>query len=265
MGQLERALKVVRHLQVSGSASFGDLVQVLAPASRTTVSKLLAELEILGEIEHYGRDYRSVPAVLSGGANIYELPIGLRTKTHPILVRLAHEAGHSCALFARVGVTTMKIMDQSNLDGAHWSFSPAGYEWPLLPFHGFAKMFLAHASAELAQACYGRWQRLLHSELMSPNWNAFQRQLKMIRKQGYALEYQEERSTILRLVVPVPLSGESQLRFAVGFVARHIYLLEIEDWLHVLRQTAEELTTVLDNRVPAFHLESDLRSKEPNH
>src|SRR5687767_10783979 len=146
---IERSFRVVHHLKAVGEARFTDFAELLAPISRTTLSHLLGSLEEIGEVERCGRLYRLAPtaAAISGNERtIYSLPPALRNVTHPIIERMALDMMHSCALFARVGASTMKIMDAHNLPDPHWPFTPIGYEWPLVPFHGFAQVFLAHGS-----------------------------------------------------------------------------------------------------------------------
>ncbi len=260
MGQLDRALTVMRHLREQGAARFEELVRLLSPVSRTTVSSLLGELERRGEIEHRGRFYTLTQGnLLAAGTNIYELPAALKAQTHPVLEEVSRRTGHASALFARVGVMTMKIMDEFRPEGSDWQFSPAGVEWPLVPFHGFAKVFLAHAREDLARACHWRWRKHLRPDLCEQDWPDFQRQLKTIRRHGYALEYQEEMSAILRLAVPVFLSGPEPVYFAVGLVARFIYLLDMESWLGVLDEAAQKLQQTLEGRVPAFRFDLQKR------
>ena len=241
-----RALSIVRFLQRERRARFGELLEELAPISRATLAALLAELVDQGEIEHVGREYRPSRGVFSPGEiHFYELSSRVREQSQMILERAARDSDHACALFARVGPMTMKIVDEFNLPDGDWRFSPVGYEWPLVPFHGFAKVFLAHADTATVQSCYGRWKRQLRPELVPGSWEDFAKQLVRIRSKGYALEYQEESAEILRLVVPVWDRPGQSLRFAVGFVARNIYLLEVEECLQILLPAAEELAAVL--------------------
>ena len=243
MSQLSRAFTIIEHLQQSGSSSFGELHQVLMPISQTTLSKLLAELVELRKVEHVGRTYRLVwkDSALDQRHD-YKLPASMRQRSQEILKETAEQTGHACALFARVGITTMKIVDQYNLEKPHWSFSPIGYEWPLVPFHGFAKVFLAYGPKNIAASCYDRWSRHLKHELIPESQSTFDKQLSEIRNKGYALEYQEELSSILRLVVPVHNAACDDVPFAIGLVARYIYLLEVDDCLSVLREKASRLS-----------------------
>jgi DNA-binding IclR family transcriptional regulator len=246
VSQLERAFKVLEHLHRTGGSSFGELLFLLEPISPTTLSKLLQELIRLGKVRRDARQYHiSQQQVSRGDLRAYQLPDAVRQRSQAVLEETAKKSGHACALFARVGGTTMKIVDQYNLEKPHWSFSPIGYEWPLVPFHGFAKVFLAHMDLEHARTCYRMWERFLKPELLAANWERFAQQLAMIRQRGYALEYQEELSTILRLVVPVSLAGSNDIRFAVGLVARSVYLLEVDACLQILQQCAVKLSSEL--------------------
>lgn len=249
MSQLSRAFTIIEHLQHSGSSSFGELHQALMPISQTTLSKLLAELVDLGEVEHVGRDYRAARKDSAGNElHGYELPSSMRQRSQEILKETAEQTGHACALFARVGAMTMKIVDQYNLEKPHWRFAPVGYEWPLVPFHGFAKVFLAYSPEDIAVSCYDRWSRHLKPNLIPESQAAFTKQLSDIRKKGYALEYQEELSSILRLVVPVHDAARNNVSFAIGLVARYIYLLEVDDCLNVLLEKAARLSVEFDQR-----------------
>jgi DNA-binding IclR family transcriptional regulator len=261
---IRRSFQVVHHLKTHGEARFTDLVQLLSPISRTALSHLLESLIEIGEIEHAGRRYR---LAVTGGAlagndrSIYSLPPALRAQTHAIIERAAMESMHSCALFARVGMSTMKIMDAHNLPDPHWPFTPVGYEWPLVPFHGFARLFLAYSSDTVARDCYLRWHPYLQPSLRPPTYKAFRAELEKIRRQGYAVEYKAELSTILRIVVPVRLAEDTELRFALGMVANFVYLLEAKRCLAALRSAAQELAGVLQGKVPLFRFEEKMPSE----
>nr|WP_246459611.1 IclR family transcriptional regulator C-terminal domain-containing protein [Puniceicoccus vermicola] len=243
---MDRALAVIRFLQRERRASFGELYEELAPISRTTLSALLSSLKRLEEVEHVGREYMPARGVLGAGdIQFYELPRKVRARTQSVLTRVARESSHACAIFARVGTMTMRIVDQCNLPDGDWRFSPVGYEWPLVPFHGFAKVFLADSDPELARSCYGRWNRHLRPELIPGSWEDFAKQLGRIRKKGYALEYQEESREILRLAAPIHESSRREVRFVVGIVARNVYLLEADECLRILLPAAKELSSVL--------------------
>ncbi len=246
MGQLERALKVVRFLNYRGVASFGELLEALAPVSRGTLAALLKEMVALGELTHQGRSYGLAEGVLSPpGIRFRSLPETLRAQTQVILKNTAQETGHACALFSRVGRMTMSIADQHNLGGAHWNFSHIGSEWPLVPFHGFAKVFLAYAEEAIVKNCYARWSHNLKPELVPATWEAFCGQLSSVRRKGYALEYQEESKAILRLAVPVRLPGREDVPYVLGLVARSVYLLEMDKCLPPLLVAADALTRTL--------------------
>ncbi len=255
---IERSFIVVHYLKMHGEARFTDLVRHLTPISRSALSHLLSSLVEIGELERHGRFYRLAPAAaaLSGAdRSIYALPPALLARTRPIIEKSALELMHSCALFARVGTSTMKIMDEHNLEGAHWPFTPTGYEWPLVPFHAFARLFLAHASEAVARDCYVRWHPYLQPHLRTENYRQFRAELDKIRKQGYAVDYKDEVSTIMRVVVPVHLPDDKELRFAVGLVANFVYLLQVKSCLRVLRGTAQEIATVLKGHVPNFRFD----------
>lgn len=255
---VRRSFQLINHLKANGEARFTDLVRLLHPISRTALSHLLGTLVEIGELERNGRLYRLAPgaAAISGNERtIYALPPSLQTQTHAVIERTALEVMHSCALFARVGTSTMKIMDEHNLAQPHWPFTPVGYEWPLVPFHGFSRVFLAHAPEAVARDCYVRWFPYLRPNVRTATFKQFRAELDRIRRQGYAIEYKNELATIMRVVVPVEIPGETSLRFAVGLVANYVYLLQVKSCLSVLRAAAAELSGVLAGRVPSFSSE----------
>lgn len=255
---IQRSFTVIHYLKTHGEARFTDLVRHLAPVSRSALSHLLFSLVEIGEVERHGRLYRLAPtstALIGNDRSIYALPPALLSRTQPIIERTALELMHSCALFARVGTATMKIMIGHNLEGANWPFTPTGYEWPLVPFHGFARLFLAHASEAVARDCYVRWHPYLQPHLRTENYRQFRAELDKIRKQGYAVDYKDEVSTIMRVVVPVHLPDDTELRFAVGLVANFVYLLQVRSCLRILRAAAHEMTMVLNGNVPNFRFD----------
>lgn len=258
---IRRSFLVVHHLKTHGEARFTDFAHLLAPISRTALSHLLASLVEIGELERTERLYRLGPnaAALAGSEHtVYALPPALRAQTHEVLEKTALEVMHSCALFARVGTSTMKIMDEHNLAQPHWPFTPVGYEWPLVPFHGFARVFLAHAPQSVARDCYVRWFPYLRPNVRTPTYKQFRTELDKIRRQQYAIEYRDELSTIMRVVVPVTLPDDTELRFAVGLVANYVYLLQVKNCLGHLRAAAEKLSALLAGKVPQFHFDEQV-------
>lgn len=255
---VRRSFILVHHLKTTGEARFTDIARLLHPISRTALSHLLDTLVNIGELERHGRLYRLAAgaAAISGHERtIYALPHSLQAQTHAVLERTALEIMHSCALFARVGTSTMKIMDEHNLAQPHWPFTPVGYEWPLVPFHGFSRVFLAYAPEAVARDCYVRWYPYLRPNVRTATYKLFRAELDRIRHQGYAIEYKNELSTIMRVVVPVQLPHDGNLRFAVGLVANFVYLLHVKSCLQSLRTAANELAGILAGKVPAFFTE----------
>lgn len=259
---VRRTVHLIAHLKTHGAARFNDLAELLQPISRTALSMLLKELTECGELTRDGRNYQLSPGsvgLTGGDRSIYRLPPALRAEVDRLLRETAVALSHSCALFARVGSSTMKIVGAHNLAGTPMQFSPPGYEWPLVPFHGFAQVFLAHERNEaLARDVYYRWRPYLRADNVAPTYQRFRAKLRMIQRQGHAIEYKEETGTLMRLVVPVPLGPEPHLRFAVGLVAHPVHLLEIDRCLARLLPAAASLRLLLAGKVPAFALDESL-------
>lgn len=255
---VDRGFRIVQFLATKGEARFKDFLTLLKPISRTTLSKLLSSLEEIRQIEHTGRIYRLSPASIvlhDHDYATYTLSPALQREVQPAIKHAATRTGHSCALFARVGASTMKIMAAHNLGHPHWSFSPIGYEWPLVPFHSFAQILLAYSSDLEAKEAFSRWQPSLLSICRSENDQLFRAKLQEVRQRGYSVEYREEVSNLMRIAVPVRLPGEAQVRFAVGIAANFVYLIESKKCVETLRATANELAGILAGKVPKFHLE----------
>ncbi len=253
---IRRSFQVVHHLMSQGETRFTDLAHILAPISRTGLSHLLASLKEIGELEHDGRKYRLTPtaASLAGQAGaIYSLPPSLTAQIHPIVERTAAALGHSCALFALVGKSTMKVLDSHNLPVPHQAFPATDDELPLMPFHGFAQLFLSHAPESVALECYRYWLPYLQPNpgvRLAPTEEAFLAELRKIRRLGHALEYRAEVRPVLRVAVPVPVPDLPEVRFAVGIVANFVYLLEVEAQIGALRAAAVEMAEVMDGKLP---------------
>lgn len=248
-----RSWQIVRYLKTHPAARFTELLKALAPVSRTSLSKLLQNLCDAGELQKKGRLYALNPASSSLGSythGIYALSPELRRDTQPILEACVAETAHSCALFGWVGTSTMRILDVHNLP--EWPFQPVGYEWPLVPFHGFAQVFLAFGPELLARDCYFRWFPYLQPAMAMGTYQDFLAVLARIRASQHAIEYRGEVPTILRIVVPVRLPGERYPRYACGLTANAIFLLEAEKCLSALRKTAALLSSALTGRVPLF-------------
>lgn len=253
---VRRSIKVIRHLKAHPAAQFKDLYKELSPISSTALSKLLQALVRAGELVHVGRLYAIGPAAASAADSaqgIYSLPPDLKEATQILLEHAANQTMHSCALFGWVGTSTMKILSEHNLPG--WLFSPVGYEWPLVPFHGFAQLFLAYAPDVLATDCFYRWYPYLQTHERFDTYPEFAKRLQDIRKIGYAVEYRGELPDILRLAVPVWLPGSDVPRYAVGISANAVCLLELEKCRKILREVADNLARLLAGRVPLFQFD----------
>lgn len=261
----QRSWRIVRHLKTHPSARFTDLLRLLEPISRTALSTLLRSLCEAGELQKSGRSYALHPESSAHGSlpqGIYSLPAAVRADTQPVLQACAHETMHSCALFGWVGTSTMRILDVYNLPD--WPFRPIGYEWPLVPFHGFAQVFLAYGPELLARDCYFRWFPYLQPAMAMGTYPDFLAVLAKIRASGHAVEYRGEVPTILRIVIPVHLPGEQCPRYAVGLTANAVYLLEAQKCLAALRSAAAQLAETMAGRVPLFrsNFEEELPVRE---
>lgn len=117
--------------------------------------------------------------------------------------------------------------------------SSRGFSWPTLPRRSPAIVMYAGTP-------------YLQPHLRMDSYRQFRTELDKIRKQGYAVDYKVEVSTIMRVVVPVHLPDDKELRFAIGIVANFVYLLQVKSCLRILRATAQEVAGVLKGNVPDF-------------
>lgn len=255
---VDRGFQVVQYLAKHEEARFKHFVELLKPISRTTLSHLLDSLEAIGEIEHSGRTYRLAPAsvaLANRSYTTYALPSVLHHAVQAVLRGVSERVGHSCALFARVGVSTMKIMDAHNLAPPHWIFNSPGYEWPLVPFHGFAQVFLAYGSSGDMREAFSRWHASLLPIVQWESDRPFQERLHEVITKGYAVEYREEVPNLMRLAVPVRLPDDKHLRFVVGIAANYVYLVESQKCVEALQKAATELTVILSGKVPRLEFD----------
>lgn len=259
---INRSVRVLAHLRQHGPARFKDFAALLAPISPTALSLLLSSLIETGELVRDGRVYHLAltSVALPGNRHpLYRLPARLRLHCDEILASAARDLRQSCAMFARVGTSTMKIVSECNLPNRPTRFAPLGYEWPLVPFHGFAQTFLAYETNEdLARDVYYRWRPYLHPQRIAASYRQFSTRLRAIRRQGFTIEYKEETGTLMRIVVPVRLEPEPRLRFAVGLVAHPLYLLEVDRCVKRLLESASDLSQVMARRVPDLDVDEKL-------
>lgn len=259
LAAVRRSIGVIRYLKAHPSARFRDLRQELAPVSSTALAMLLQTLVEEGELQHSGRSYTLSPGAASAAGSpqgIYSLPESLAKPVGELLDEAAKTTVHSCALFGWVGASTFKIL--ATHDTPDWRFSPIGYEWPLLPFHAVAQLFLAYAPEIVARDSFYRWSPFVHVNESFESYASFAKRIAEIRKKGYAVEYRGERPEIMRIAVPIWFRRKPDPRYAVGMVANAVYLLELQKCISALVDVASKLAKVLEGSVPAFHYKTPI-------
>ena len=241
----ERTLKIIKHLHENKTATYSELQTRLAPISHTGLTNLLKGLQEIGEIEHFNRVYSLSYFTKAESAYISRalLPRPFKKDISALIESLANELMRPVALFGWVGESTMKIMERFNLPSA-LPYSHIGKEWPLIPFHGYAQIFLAHAEQTFMMHTFFRWDAYLRVD-HTYDYKKYQAKLKAIRKNGYTIEDKEERSDLVRVAIPVFLEKEKMPRYALGVNLNSNDRLAPESFVPELKKTAEKLSELL--------------------
>jgi len=258
---LSRGLKVLHHLIENRSARFKDLAQVLDPVSPASLMRLLKTLTQLGEVEKEGNQYRlnsSSMFRLATSPHPFALRREVSTNLDDIIRRLARETSYPAALFGWITPGTIMILNSYSPVGSDTQYRPAGEEWPLIPFHDFAQLFLAYAPEFMREDAFFRWNPYLNENFKSKDFQAFIDRLNLIKGQGYTVSNVIDQS-FGSVVSPISLHGEELPRFALGVLANDKPdSSNINAILKTLEKVSEELAAILKESISAKQLELDL-------
>lgn len=258
---LNRGLKVLHHLVESRAARFKDISKVLEPISPASQMRLLRTLVDLGEIEKDGNQYRlSASSIFRMATSPH--PFALRREVHDqvetIIRKLARDTSYPAALFGWITPGTIIILNSYSPVGSDTQYRPAGEEWPLIPFHDFAQLFLAFAPGFLREDAFFRWNPYLKEAYKGDDYQSFIDRLNMIKEQGHTVS-DVISETFGSVVKPVFLHEEAIPRFAIGLlVSDKPSDDKIASQLAVLDEIAAEISGILKETVSAKQLELDL-------
>ncbi len=258
---LNRGLRVLHHLVENRTARFKDISALLDPISPASQMRLLRTLVSLGEVEKDGNQYRlSASSIFRMATSPH--PFALRREVHDqlegIVRKLARDTSYPAALFGWITPGTIIILNSYSPVGSDTQYRPAGEEWPLIPFHDFAQLFLAYAPGFLREDAFFRWNPYLKDAYKANDFQNFIDRLNMIKGQGHTVS-DEISETFGSVVQPVFLHEEAIPRFAIGVLMSDKPSREkISAQLKILNGTAKEISGILKETVSAKQLELDL-------
>ncbi|MEX0323054.1 MAG: hypothetical protein AB3N63_12900 [Puniceicoccaceae bacterium] len=258
---LNRGLKVLHHLVENRTARFKDISKLLDPISPASQMRLLRTLVSLGEVEKEGNQYRlSASSIFRMATSPH--PFALRREVHDqledIVRKLARDTSYPAALFGWITPGTIIILNSYSPIGSDTQYRPAGEEWPLIPFHDFAQLFLAFAPGFLREDAFFRWNPYLKDDYKGKDYQSFIDRLNSIKEQGYTVSDVISES-FGSVVKPVFLHEEALPRFAIGVLMNDKPGEEkISSQLDILDETASQICSILKETVSAKQLELDL-------
>ncbi len=258
---LERGLKILHHLVQYKTARFKDLTELLDPISPASQMRLLRTLTELGEVEKVNNYYQlSANSVFRTAASPH--PFALRLEVDAeldgIVRELARDTSYSAALFGWITPGSIIILNTYSPIGRSIKYRPAGEEWPLIPFHDFAQLFLAYAPGFVREDAFFRWNPYLKEEYKSLDYQAFIKRLNNIREQGFTIS-ELAGETFGSIVNPVVLHGENPPRFAVGvLVTDKPDEKEQGQILDRVSQASDKIAEILRDHISPMQLELDL-------
>ena len=254
-------MQVLRYLVEHRSARFKDIAKVLDPISPASQMRLLRTLADLGEIEKNNNKYRLSSTSMfrvATSPHPFALRQEISNQLDDIIRRLARQTSYPAALFGWITPGTIMILNSYSPVGSDTQYRPAGEEWPLIPFHDFAQLFLAYAPDFMREDAFFRWNPYLNDAFKSANFQAFVNRLNTIQEQGFTISDVIDQ-TFGSIVQPVMLHGESLPRFAVGVLASDKPdASRIEYILAELKAVSGELASVLKGGISPKQLELDL-------
>ncbi|MBN8217369.1 MAG: helix-turn-helix domain-containing protein [Spirochaetes bacterium] len=234
---IQRSLKILERLSAGPSARYRELAEACGGISHASLSRLLSDLETLGYVAKVEEGYRLTRG-LRPGSGAGEWPEAFQG----ILEALSRDLGLSAGIFAPLGRTCMTIVARNNVEeGA--SVAVPGTEMPQYAVHGFAKIFLAHASPAVRHEVYSALARyVIHQK---PPFNAWNAALDATAKSGFAVEAMEWQPHVARFTVSVArvISGVPEL--ALGVIGPPESLKNKKAILVRLAAAQEELVTIL--------------------
>jgi len=199
-----RALRVLRYLSRRDDATFGQIVALLG-VPHSTAARLLRTLQRLRYVFKHGRRYYLSHNIARRGPRYN--PVGIEgiappsPEAHAVLERLALDCGQTVALHEPLGRMTTVLVDRVTVEGGLSSNIRLGAEWPLLPYHGWAQVFLAYRPPELVKELYDRWKDTGENRLLT--FEQHEARLAQIRARGYNVEDREDHPHVVTITAPV--------------------------------------------------------------
>jgi DNA-binding IclR family transcriptional regulator len=235
---ISRSLKILEILASASSSRFKDLAAACGGVSHASLSRLLTDLEALGYVSKEEGGYRLLRG-LQTGSGASELP----GSCQKILESLSRDLDLSAGVFAPLGRTCMAIVARCNV-GETAIVGAVGTEMPQYAVHGFAKIFLAHATPAIRHEIYSALPRYVsHQKPPFETWNAA---LDATAKMGFAVESMEWQAHVARFALSVSRTAGGIPDFALGVIGGPGSLANRKTILARLGVARAEMLSILD-------------------
>ncbi|MEM9716799.1 MAG: IclR family transcriptional regulator [Pseudomonadota bacterium] len=240
-----RTLKILEVLSETDDAMTATEINAHLGLPKQTVHRLCNTLEQEGYLVRYGNSQkfqasRKLRTISLGLLNHSRLHIARRQ----ILLDVADKVGETVN-FAVPGDAGMNYLDRVETDWAFRIQLPIGSS---VPFHCTAsgKCFLASLPARARRSRLGAMRLDSHTSNTITDTDAFEAQLKTIRKQGYAIDDEEFMEGMIAIAVPV-LDEKGQFVAGLAFhgPTQRISIEDAEQHLPSLKTAAQRLNAVL--------------------
>jgi DNA-binding IclR family transcriptional regulator len=203
MSSSERIIRVIETVVTHQHTGirFAEIVEETGIA-KATVHRLLGELIDLGILNFSTESnrYRASLKLASLGAGVIA-NFDLRNHVHPQLIKLHQETKHTCNMGIKqgdVGIYADKIESQ---DYGIKLFSEVGKTFPLY-CTALGKVLLAYGSAAERKRVFSLPMKPFTPKTVT-DVRQLTRQLAMVRKQGYAVDFEEITRGIICIAAPV--------------------------------------------------------------
>ncbi|KAA8996901.1 IclR family transcriptional regulator [Affinibrenneria salicis] len=192
---VERAMTLLEALaQAGGELRLVDLTRRLG-LNKSTLHGLLNTLAAMGYVTRHGTRYALGLRLREIAQPLADSDAGLRTAFAPVLRLLAQRSGETCYLAVPCGTREYLYIDALEGENTQRVASPRGRREGLTT-SAIGKIFLAH-NPDLVRS-------LRRAALMSP---ALEEELKIIARQGYALDLEEAEPGMNCMALPLRQQG----------------------------------------------------------
>ncbi|HBE03405.1 MAG: hypothetical protein A2096_14280 [Spirochaetes bacterium GWF1_41_5] len=248
---VSRSLKILEFLSAGNISRFSEIAGVFSlPAN--SLSRLLETLSAAGYIAKAGQYYQLVKNMFNSVViNIahYEILEKNRAAIRKNLKNISERLKLAAGVFVISGNNTMRIFDAYNRGDSAYHFSTVNLEVPMLPAHGFARIFLAYMSEEelgkiieLDLALRSHYKNNLQTEK-----SGYLKIMSEIKKNGFSIEDREYLPFLTRVTAPVFLKGAGIPLLSLGVIGPPSILEKKKLISRELLKTAGKMSRMINN------------------